>query len=171
MAYNGVTFNNLRKALYYLYYGPDYDMDEAFKYILPLQQNFFNPIELDGFNTYIQFFIERDEPLTQDQYGANTNYQYKLAHCSARFIGVHAEEWAKMFHHLTKQKEAEKIFHGTCQAHRLEYVGDIYPTNVDFFGKNSNIAFDLDFKLEYAESVDLNFEPLARASLAPGSVI
>lgn len=170
MPYKGVTFNNLRKALYYIYYGPDYDMEEAFKYILPMQNNFFNPMEIDSYNTYMQFFIEEDEPLTQDQFGYGTNFTYKLAHCTLRFIGEDAEEWAKMFHHLTKQAEVAKIFHGTCQAERLEYVSSILPTNVDFYGKNTLVAFDLDFKLRYVESIDLDFQPLARASLANGSV-
>lgn len=170
MPYKGVTFNNLRKALYYIYYGVSYDIEEAFKYILPMQNNFFNPIEIDSYNTYMQFFIERDEALTQDQFGYNTDFVYKLAHCTLRFVGKDAEEWAKMFHHLTKQGEVAKIFHGTCQATRLEYVGEITPTNVDFYGKNTLIAFDLEFKLQYVESVDLNFQPLARISLANGSI-
>lgn len=170
MPYKGVTFNNLRQSLYYIYYGLSYDPVEAFKYIIPMQNNFFNPIEIDSFNTYIQYFIEEDEPLTQDTAGYNTNYTHKVAHCMLRFVGKDAEEWAKMFHHLTKQAEVAKIFAQVCQAQRLEYVSSILPVNIDFSGKNSLIAFDVDFKLQYVESIDLSFEPLARVSLASGSV-
>lgn len=170
MPYKGVTFNNMRQSLYYIYYGADYDREEAFEYILPMQSNFFNPIEVNGYNTYIQYFIEEDEPLTQDTFGYNTNYTHKLAHCMLRFVGKDAEEWAKMFHHLTKQPTVATIFSQVCQAERLEYVSSIFPVNIDFSGKNSLIAFDLDFKLRYVESIDLGFQPLARISLASGSI-
>jgi hypothetical protein len=171
LAYKGVTFNNLRKALYYIYYGADYPELEAYEYIIPMQNNFFNPIEIDGFNTYMQYFIERDEPLTQDTFGYNTNYTHKVAHCTVRFVGKEAEEWAKMLHHLTKQGEVKEIFFAVCQADRLEGMGDIVPVNINFAGKNAVIAFDIDFKLQYVESVDLNFAPLARVSIAKGTVV
>ena len=169
--YYGLTFNNLRKALYYLYFGAGYDEQEAYKYIIPMQQNFFNPIENMGKNTYIQFFIERDERLTQDQFGENTNYVHKLGHCIARFVGENAENWAKAFHHLTKRSDTYSIFLGTCQAEALEAIGDIVPTQVTFDGKNVNIAFDIEFKLRYTESIDIGWLPLVHVELAPGTII
>jgi hypothetical protein len=168
--YYGLTFNNLRKALYYLYFGEQYDEKEAYKYILPMQQNFFNPIENMGKNTYIQFFITLDSKITQDQYGERTNYAHKLGVCALRFVGENAEEWAKAFHHLTKRRDTYKIFEGTCQAESLEAVGDIHPTQVVFDGKNVNIAFDLEFKLWYKESIDLGWLPLVKVELAPGTI-
>lgn len=168
--YYGLTFNNLRKALYYLYFGVNYSETDAYKYIIPMQQNFFNPIEDLGNDTYIQFFIERDSKITQDQFGDNTNYVHKLGTCVLRFVGVKAEMWAKAFHHLTKRMDTYKIFEGTCQAEQLEAVGDIIPTQVTFNGRNVNIAFDLEFKLWYKESIDLGWLPLEVVSLAPGTI-
>jgi len=167
-AYSGVTFDNIKKALYYLYFGAEYPEDEAYRYIIPMQQNFFNPIEDMGMNTYIQFFIDEDEKVTQDQYGYNTNYVFKMAKCSVRFVGENAEMWAKAFHHLTKRRDTYSIFLGTCQAEQLEAVGPIYPTTVTFNGKNVNIAFDVEFRLLYKESIDLTWLPLANVELAPG---
>lgn len=181
--YNGLTFNNLRKALYYIYYGSglkaidpdDADAIEAYEnacyeYIIPMQQNFFNPIKELGKDTYIQFFIDRDARLTQDQFGNATNFTYKLADISLRFIGVNAEDWAKAFHHLTKRKDIYNIFFGTCQGNALEAIGDIIPTSVPFFGKNFNIAFDVQFRLQYVESMDIGWTELETVSLAHGTV-
>ena len=61
--------------------------EDAYKYILPMKQNFFNPVEDMGDDTYIQYFIDRDERITQDQFGYNTNFLYKMADVSLRFIG------------------------------------------------------------------------------------
>lgn len=172
--YNGVTFNNLRKAIAYLYYGQDFDEELVYPYIIPMQQNFFNPIEDMGDNTYIQFFINNDERITQDQFVYDKNFTHKLAHCCLRFVGEAAEMWAKAFHHLTKRSDTASIFMGTCQAEQLEAIGDIIPTQVTFNGKNVHIAFDLDFRLYYKESIDIDgedgWEPLARVELAPGLV-
>jgi len=170
MGYSGVTFNNLRKALYYLYYGNDFSEEEAYKYIIPMQANFFNPIEDMGKDTYMQFFIERDIRITQDANGYNQNFTRKKAYCSVRFLGENAENWAKAFHHLTKREDTYKIFLGTCQAQMLEFVDDIIPTQVSFDGINTNIAFDVDFRLDYIESIDIDWVPLARVSRASGSI-
>jgi hypothetical protein len=168
--YYGVTFDNLRKALYYLYYGIDYPELDAYKYIIPMQQNFFNPIEDMGMDTYIQYFIEDDDRLTQDQYGNNTNYVLKKARCTLRFVGASAELWAKAFHHLSKRKDTYMIFQGVCQASLLEGIGPIKPTMVTFSGKNANIAFDIEFQLEYKESIDLTWLPLENVVLPPGQI-
>jgi len=168
--YLGVNFNNLRKALWLIYYGTSVEEETAYKYILPMKQNFFNPIEDMGDDTYIQFFIDRDEKITQDQFGYNTNFLYKLAHVTFRFVGKEAEDWAKATHHFTKRHSVSKVFAGVCNAEFLEAVGDIIPTPVDFFGKNTTIAFDVEMKLKYNEVMELEWEPLTGVSLAPGEI-
>jgi len=171
LEYHGVTFNNVRKALAYLYYGKDFLPEVAYKKIIPMQQNFFNPIELGGTDTYIQYFIEDDEKITQDQFGITTNFTYKFAEISLRFVGASAEMWAKAFHHLTKRADTYPIFMGTCQAEKLESDGNIVPMPVTLNGKNVHIAFDTDFRLFYKESIDIdNWEALAKVQLAPGLV-
>ena len=181
MAYKGLTFLNLRQALFYLYYcGDAYKAmtDEerlayaevCYPYIIPMQQNFFNPIEVSTKDTYIQYFIEKDERITQDQNTYDKNVTFKLATCTVRFIGAQAEVWAKSFHHLTKRDDAGTIFLATCQGQSLECIGDIRPTNVDFFGKNVSIAFDIEFKLQYVESLDLDWQPLGLVQLGRGTI-
>lgn len=168
--YNGVTFDNVRKALYYIIYGEDYDELEAYKFILPMQGSFINPIKPEGKDTYVQFFISRDQKLTQDSMEYGTNETRKVATISLRFIGNQAEMWAKMFHHLTKLRDIYSIFFGTCQAEALEAIGDIVPTVVVFDARNADIAFDLDIRLHYIESIDLPWEPLVKVTLAPGQI-
>lgn len=171
LEYHGVTFNNVRKALAYLYYGADFVEEDVYPYIIPMQQSFFNPIKNMGDDTYLQYFIMKDSRLTQDQFGYATNFTYKLADISLRFVGKNAEMWAKAMHHLTKRKDAASIFMGTCCAEKLEAMGDIIPTQVTFNGKNTHIAFDLDFKLYYKEFIDIeSWEALASVELAPGLV-
>jgi len=169
--YLGVNFNNVRKALWLIYYGEAIAEEDAYKYILPMKQNFFNPVEDMGDDTYIQYFIDRDERITQDQFGYNTNFLYKMADVSLRFIGKQAEDWAKATHHFTKRTSVSKIFAGVCNASFMEAIGDIYPITVDFFGKNPAIAFDVEIKLQYNEVMKLDWEPLTGVTLAPGEII
>ena len=60
--YNGVNFNNLRKALYLLYFGIDKGACNSFespkyKYIIPMQGNFENPLQLNEKDTFMMFWI------------------------------------------------------------------------------------------------------------------
>jgi hypothetical protein len=168
--YYGVTFDNIRKALYYIIYGKDYSEYEAYKYILPMQGSFMNPIKNDSNDTYVQYFITRDSKMVQDSFEQGTNICRKVATVSLRFIGNQAENWAKFFHHLTKLRDVSAIFQGTCNARLLESIGDIVPTTVLFDARNVDIAFDLDIRVEYIESIDLPWEPLVNVVLSPGEI-
>lgn len=167
--YNGVNFNNLRKALYLLYFGIDKGACNSFespkyKYIIPMQGNFENPLQLNEKDTFMMFWIERDESLTQDdyvQYGdQGFNRQKCVASILLRFIGAEAEEWSKAFRHLTKRKGVTEIWSGVCNAEKLEYTSPIVPRKVNYTGKNSQIAFDVRFKLYYDECISTGWQPL-----------
>ena len=167
--YNGVNFNNLRKALYLLYFGIDKGACNSFespkyKYIIPMQGNFENPLQLNEKDTFMMFWIERDESLTQDdyvQYGdQGFNRQKCVASILIRFIGAEAEEWSKAFRHLTKRKGVTEIWSGVCNAEKLEYTSPIVPRKVNYTGKNSQIAFDVRFKLYYDECISTGWQPL-----------
>lgn len=167
--YNGVNFNNLRKALYLLYFGIDKGACNSFespkyKYIIPMQGNFENPLQLNEKDTFMMFWIERDESLTQDdyvQYGdQGFNRQKCVASILLRFIGTEAEEWSKAFRHLTKRKGVTEIWSGVCNAEKLEYTSPIVPRKVNYTGKNSQIAFDVRFKLYYDECISTGWQPL-----------
>lgn len=167
--YNGVNFNNLRKALYLIYFGIDKGACNSFespkyKYIIPMQGNFENPLQLNEKDTFMMFWIERDESLTQDdyvQYGdQGFNRQKCVASILIRFIGAEAEEWSKAFRHLTKRKGVTEIWSGVCNAEKLEYTSPIVPRKVNYTGKNSQIAFDVRFKLYYDECISTGWQPL-----------
>lgn len=167
--YNGVNFNNLRKALYLIYFGIDKGACSSFespkyKYIIPMQGNFENPLQLNAKDTFMMFWIERDESLTQDdyvQYGdQGFNRQKCVASILLRFIGAEAEEWSKAFRHLTKRKGVTEIWSGVCNAEKLEYTSPIVPRKVNYTGKNSQIAFDVRFKLYYDECISTGWQPL-----------
>lgn len=167
--YNGVNFNNLRKALYLIYFGIDKGACNSFespkyKYIIPMQGNFENPLQLNEKDTFMMFWIERDESLTQDdyvQYGdQGFNRQKCVASILLRFIGAEAEEWSKAFRHLTKRKGVTEIWSGVCNAEKLEYTAPIVPRKVNYTGKNSQIAFDVRFKLYYDECISTGWQPL-----------
>lgn len=167
--YNGVNFNNLRKALYLIYFGIDKGACNSFespkyKYIIPMQGNFENPLQLNEKDTFMMFWIERDESLTQDdyvQYGdQGFNRQKCVASILLRFIGAEAEEWSKAFRHLTKRKGVTEIWSGVCNAEKLEYTSPIVPRKVNYTGKNSQIAFDVRFKLYYDECISTGWQPL-----------
>lgn len=182
----GVNFDNLRKALYLLYFGVDpikdingnvigsYSDDfesPKYKYIIPMQGNFENPLQPDGTmlldpkDTFMLYWIERDESLTQDDYFVDENNkgwnrQKCVASILIRFVGKNAEDWAKVFRHLVKRDNVTIIWSGVCNAEKLEYTAPIVPRRIDYFGKNSQTAFDVRFKLYYDEVVSTGWQPL-----------
>ena len=177
--YTGVNFNNLRKALYMIFFGYDDGACESFdspkyRYIIPLQGNFDNPLEEEetgelikelAKNTFVEYWIDRDISLTQDSYsedddGNAVNTQHCVANILLRFIGKEAEDWAKSFRHLIKRQGMGELWAGVCNAEKLEHTMPIVPRRINFFGKNSQIAFDVRFKLYYDECIRTNWLPL-----------
>ena len=130
--YLGVNFNNLRKAIYLLYFGVDNGACEDFnspkyKYIIPMQGNFENPVnDVDANDTYIMYWIDEDTSITQDDYVVDeeTNVGYNRQKCVAnimlRFIGKDAEDWARALRHLVKRSNVTQIWSGVCNAEKLD---------------------------------------------------
>lgn len=176
--YLGVNFNNLRKALYLMFFGVDLVKDKngkdkalsqdfnspKYRYIIPMQGNFENPLELREKDTYIMYWIERDESLTQDDYVEEDDTGYSRQKCVAsilvRFIGKEAEGWVKSFRHLAKRNGVTEIWSGVCNAERLEYTSPVVPRKISYSGLNSQIAFDVRFKLYYDEVISTGWLPL-----------
>ena len=136
-----------------------------YKYIIPMQGNFDNPLQLIEKDTFIMYWIERDESLTQDDYIIDENNQgWNRQKCVAsilvRFIGKEAEDWVKTFRHLTKRKGIPEIFEGVCNARKLEYTSPVIPRKINYFGMNSQVAFDVRFKLYYDEVISTGWKPL-----------
>lgn len=179
--FSGVNFNNLRKALYLMFFGVDpiYDAEgkivgaysqdfksPKYKYIVPMQGNFENPLQGDfAHDTFIQYWISEDSSLTQDDYtedeeGQAVNRQKCIANVLLRFVGKEAETWAKTLRHLTKRTDVLDIWYGVCNAEKLEYTMPIVPRKINYFGKNSQVAFDVRFKLYYDECIRTGWQPL-----------
>lgn len=180
IGFTGVNFNNLRKALYLMFFGAgevkdsngnvikylcdDFDSPK-YKYIIPMQGNFENPLQLNDKDTYMMYWIERDESLTQDDYtedseGNPVDRQKCVASILIRFIGNEAETWAKTFRHLAKRKDITKIWYGVCNAEKLFYTAPIIPRKVNYTGRNSQVVFDARFKLYYDECITTGWKPL-----------
>jgi hypothetical protein len=177
--YQGLTFATLRLALTAIYWwDPKDPADGAWlknqRYVVPMQHNWFNPIGAESNDTYIQYWIDEDDRLTQDYYGADqTEETLKVASVSLRFMGVQAEQWAKALHHLSRRPRVAEIFHDFCNGEVLEYISPIRPMNVDYFKSgNTTIGHDVSFSLRYREYMDLSGlrEPLEYISLAAGTV-
>jgi hypothetical protein len=136
-----------------------------------MQHNFENPIEPGSQDTWIQFWIDEDDRLTQDANASDANGTQKVARVTVRFLGRRAEVWAKAFHHLTKRKSVPQYFVEYCNAQMLEYVSPIVPINVDYFKVgNTTVAHTLSFSLHYMEFMKFGSEPLNYMSVAPGSI-
>lgn len=180
VGFNGVNFNNLRKALYLMFFGAGEKRDvqgnvvgylsddfnsSKYKYIIPMQGNFENPLQLKENDTYIMYWIERDESLTQDDYtedenGNAVNRQKCVASILVRFIGKEAETWVRTFRHLVKRKDMTKLWYGVCNAEKLVYTSPIIPRKINYTGLNSQVAFDVRFKLYYDECISTGWKPL-----------
>lgn len=180
IGFTGVNFNNLRKALYLMFFGAgevkdsngnvikylcdDFDSPK-YKYIIPMQGNFENPLQLNEKDTYMMYWIERDESLTQDDYtedseGTAVNRQKCVASILVRFVGNDAETWVRTFRHLAKRKDVTKIWYGVCSAEKLFYTSPIIPRKINYTGKNSQVVFDVRFKLYYDECIATGWKPL-----------
>lgn len=179
--FSGVSFDNLRKALYLMFFGVDpiynkkgeiidaysqHFESPKYKYIVPMQGNFENPLQGDfAHDTFIQYWISEDKSLTQDDYteddeGFAVNRQKCVATILLRFIGKEADTWVRTLRHLTKRNDVGEIFAGVCNAEKLEYTMPIIPRKINYFGKNSQIAFDVRFKLYYNECIRTGWQPL-----------
>lgn len=186
--FSGVNFNTLRKALYLMFFGIDPLKDEngndvkdkngniigqcndfdspKYKYIVPMQGNFENPLQGDfTHDTFIQYWISEDRSLTQDDYteddeGFAVDRQKCVATILLRFIGKEADTWVRTFRHLTKRDGVCEIWYGVCGAEKLEYTMPIVPRKINYFGKNSQVAFDVRFKLYYDECIRTGWQPL-----------
>ena len=168
--YNGVNFNNLRKALYLILFGVDGGKcnsfaSEKYKYIIPMQGIFENPLQGENAkDTFVLYWIENDKSLTQDDYVQYDTKAYNRQKCVAqvllRFVGRNAEQWVRIFRHLIKRDTISAVWFGVCNAEKLEYTSPIIPHRVDYFGKTSQIAFDVRFKLYYDECIDLEWGEL-----------
>ena len=132
-----------------------------------MQGNFDNPLVSDDElkkDTFIQYWISEDKSLTQDDYVQQGEQSFNRQKCVAtilvRFIGKEAETWVKVFRHLTKRSNITPIWSGVCNAEKLEYTMPVIPRRINYFGKNSQIAFDVRFKLYYDEVIATNWQPL-----------
>lgn len=167
--YLGVNFNNFRKALYLMYFGhrnggcQDFS-DPLYKYIIPMQGNFDDPLQLNDKDTYMLYWIERDESITKDDYiegnGTGWNRQKCVATILIRFVGKEAETWVKAFRHLCKRKGVTEIWSGVCNAEKLEYTAPIIPIRTNYTAKGNEIAFDVRIKLYYDEAISTGWKPL-----------
>lgn len=178
----GVNFDTVKEALVALYFKykdmPQSELDTCRKYVVPMQHNFEQPIKPEGQDTWIQYWIDNDDRLSQDTNEAGINWTTKTAHITVRFLGTRAEAWAKAFHHLSGKQTPNTIWYHYCNGEMLEYVGPIIPTNVDYFGSgNTTIAFTLSFNLKYREGLDYRpikgedtLQRLLYISLAAGSI-
>jgi hypothetical protein len=175
IVYEGVNFANLRAAIaatYFMYEDmPENEWREALRYVVPMQHNFQLPIEPGSQDTWIQFWLDEDDRLTQDANADDANGTQKVARVTLRFLGRRAEVWAKAFHHLTKRKSVPGFFAEYCNAEMLEYISPIVPVNVDYFKVgNTTVAHDLAFNLHYMEYMKFNNAPLGYISVAPGKI-
>lgn len=173
--YLGVNFNNLRKALYLLYFGVDNGNCNNFespkyKYIIPMQGNFDSPLQGDSAkDTFIMFWIESDRSITQDdlqEYSDDGASRQKcVADILVRTVGKEAEDMIKALRHLIKRDGVTEIWSGVCNAEKLEYTSPIVPARVNYFGKNSEVAFDIRFRLYYDETISTGWKPLTGIDL------
>lgn len=159
----GVNFDTVKEALvalYFKYQGITPEQLEVCRgFVLPMQNNFEQPIKPGSQDTWIQFWIDNDDRMKQDYNEAGINWTEKLAHITVRFLGARAEAWAKAFHHFSGRGTPNTIWYHYCNGESLEYISPIIPTNINYFGVgNTTIAFTVSFNLKYREGLD--FRPV-----------
>lgn len=178
----GVNFESVKEALVSMYFKhagmSAAELEECRKYVVPMQHNYEQPIIPGGQDTWIQFWINNDDRLSQDFNEKGVNWTTKVAHITVRFLGTRGEAWAKAFHHLSGRETINAIWLYYCHAEALEYISPIIPTNIDYFGVgNTTLAFSLSFNLKYKEGLDFRpgedgsgIKRLMYISLASGNI-
>lgn len=178
----GVNFDTVKEALVALYFKypaiTKEELDRCRKFVIPMQNNFEQPIKPESQDTWIQFWIDNDDRMSQDYNKDGINWTTKVAHITVRFLGERAEAWAKAFHHFSGRETPNTIWYHYCNGQSLEYVSPIIPTNVNYFGVgNTSVAFTLSFNLKYDEGLDFRpakgqdtLQRLTYISLAPGNI-
>jgi hypothetical protein len=146
------------------------------RYVLPMQHNWDNPITAESGDTFIQYWIDRDDRIVQDGQVKTEEAVLKEADITVRFIGAQAEQWAKSLHHLSGRKSAAQIFYDFCNAQVFEYIGPVIPVSVDYFKTkvgNAAIAFDVSLQVRYWERLDLSDlrKPIEYIAVASGELI
>lgn len=161
----GVSFASVRHALCSLFF--EYEgMTEAqfnrcLRYVVPMQHNWQQPIQVGSQDTWIQYWIDSDDRMTQDYNEEGNklgiNKTTKVARITVRFLGEQGEAWAKLFQHSTKRKSVMSIWEYYCNGTPLEYISPIIPVNVDYFEVgNTQIAFSTSILIRYTEALDFN---------------
>jgi len=166
----GVNFASVQEALVSLFFKYEgitaAELNACRKYVVPMQNNFEQPIKPGGQDTWIQFWIDNDDRLSQDENKDGINWTTKVSHITVRFLGTRAEAWAKAFHHMSGRTTPTMIWWYYCLAETLEYVSPIIPINVNYFGVgNTSVAFSVSFNLKYAEGLD--FRPVKGEDTTP----
>jgi len=156
---SGVTFASIKEAIVAFFFKhaemTKEELEEARGFVLPMQHNFKQPIEPGTQDTWIQFWIDNDDRLTQDGNDNGLNRTTKVARVTVRFLGTRAESWAKSLHHLCGRESGNAIWHYYCNAQMLPYVFPIIPVNIDYFGVgNTTLAFNVSLLLQYTEILD-----------------
>jgi hypothetical protein len=178
----GVNFDTVKEALVALFFKykdmPLAELEACRKYVIPMQNNFEQPISPGSQDTWIQFWVDNDDRMSQDYNEEGINWTTKVARVTVRFLGERAEAWAKSFHHMCGKQTPNTIWFHYCNAEALEYISPIIPTNVNYFGVgNTTVAFTLGFNLKYKEGLDYRpvrgedtTDRLMYISLAEGSI-
>lgn len=179
--YKGLDFTTLRLALLAIFWWQPGMPEEAWagknaRYVIPMQHNWELPIDAESNDTYIQYWIDRDDRITEDRNAGNEETVLKEADFTVRFIGEQAEQWAKAMHHLAERPAVADIFSDFCNAELFQYIGPIVPMNVDYFKTkvgNAAIAFDITMRVRYWEYMDLSdlHKPLEYISIGEGEII
>lgn len=164
MKIKGLTQESLREALLMVIYGRGFEKDKE-KYIFPLQNQFESPITLASDDTFLMYWIERDESLTNDgleDIGENewVDSNYCKATILLRFCGRNAETWVKSFRHHFWKRDVWRIWSETCNADKLEWVSPIVPVRAVLRGENTEICYDLRMRLKYKEMLPTDWTVL-----------
>jgi len=182
ITWQGVTFESVKKALTAMYFWkPGLSEQEQDRYlsakerfVVPMKSNIENPLRGGRYDTFIQYWIDEMDRLTQDRTVHAKNTTYKTARISLRFIGVQAELWAAAFHRVTARQSVHDFWLFYCGVDLFEYIGPIVPIGVDYFnGDNAAIAFDIEIQMRYAEVIDMTAvkDVLSYVAIAPGLII
>lgn len=177
-AFDGVCMQSVHAVLQQLIYGTDEDPEKQAaidalgdKYIIPMLHNYVNPISPTSKDTFIEYIIEEDNRVTQDQRAYNAEaVAVKVAVVFVRFIGAQGEQLAKLFHFLTCRTDTANIWIKECNARMLDYISPIMCSVIDYYGHNSALAWDVRLRVNYTESLQLSQSTLTGVSLSQGTV-
>lgn len=163
--------DNLRDTLTQIFFGDE----EAKKYVVPLQGNWYNPTRQHNADTWVGYIIDSIDTDVQVVRDSEVQTRYlrpakALIHLC--FVGENAEEFAQSVLFWTHRADVKQIFDDKYKGQLNNKKFTVFTTLLKQEGSNTTICWNVGFEITYNMLLDAsNKPPLTDVTLAGNLII